>query len=235
MTLPAQDSPVVGITTDLVVTDTGRLKLDCGLAYAERIAAAGGTPVLLPPMLESIPHYLGLCSALVFTGGDDPRTEPFGAPTHPLAKPMHPQRQAFEAALLRALGEQAPRTPVLGVCLGMQMMTLVAGGRLNQHLPDTLSSAADHRGTHDIIPQSGPSVSLRLPRGSVLSNHHQALEHPGKLTVIALSHDGLIEGVADPARPFYIGVQWHPERTENPGLGQQLFDALVDAASRPRP
>ena len=67
----------------------------------------------------------------MFIGGDDPRTEPFGEPTHPKATPVEPERQAFETALLEEL-QRRPGAPVLGVCLGMQMMALHAGGKLNQ-------------------------------------------------------------------------------------------------------
>src|SRR5690242_4757214 len=118
-------TPIIGITTD--VTDPGGgkpLRLDCSLAYARCVTAAGAVPVLLPPILESIHEHLRLFDGFVFTGGDDPRTEAFGAPTHPAAKPVHPDRQKYELALLEMLRSRRPGAPVLGVCLGMQMMTL---------------------------------------------------------------------------------------------------------------
>jgi putative glutamine amidotransferase len=220
---------VVGITTDLVTTDTGRVKADCSLAYSTRIAAAGGTPILLPPIPALAESHLALCDAIVFTGGDDPRTEPFGAPTHKEAKPVHPQRQEYETLLLNLLAKRS-ETPVLGVCLGMQMMSLVAGGALDQHLPDTLATAQQHKGTHQIVPVAGAHKPFAIAPGSALSHHHQAVKHPGNLTILARSDDGLIEAVADPNRSFYLGVQWHPERTEDSALGQDLFTALVAAA-----
>jgi putative glutamine amidotransferase len=232
MSTPATDPPLIGITTDVVEASGGRLKSDCGLAYADCVARAGGIPLLLPAIPGTAGMHARVCDAYVLTGGDDPRTEPFGVPTHPEAKVMHARRQEYETALLAALADR-PATPVLGVCLGMQLMSLAAGGSLNQHLPDTLPSAADHRGTHRIVPQpvAGRGV-IRIVAGEALSSHHQAVAHPGRLAVFARSHDDVIEGVLDPDRPFYIGVQWHPERTSDPALGQSLFEQLVDAARR---
>lgn len=221
-------TPIIGITTD--VTDPGQgkpLRLDCSLAYARCVAAAGGLPILLPPLQESIHDHLRLCDGFVFTGGDDPRTEQFGVPTHAAARPVHPDRQKYELTLLELLRNRRPGAPVLGVCLGMQMMTLHAGGTLIQHLPEVLPSAAQHRGTHEILPAE--STPFPLQRGAVASNHHQAVGNPGTLVVLARSPDQVIEAVADLKRRFYVGVQWHPERTEDPALGQQLFSSLIGA------
>ncbi len=211
-----------------------RTRLQCSRAYAEAVARAGGMPVCLPPIVDLIPDHLRLCRALVFTGGDDPRMEEFGTPTHPKATPLHPERQAYETALLRALADRSPDTPVLGVCLGMQLMALTAGGTLDQHLPETLSSAAMHWDQSHAIAPAGEDAPprLRLSRGAVHSRHKQGVTSPGRMIVIANAPDGLIEAIADPARPFYLGVQWHPERTPEPELGQGLFDRLVAAVAK---
>jgi putative glutamine amidotransferase len=222
--------PLIGITTDIVDPGQGKpLKADCSMNYARCIVAAGGVPVLLPAIADQVPHHVRLCDAFVFSGGDDPRTEDFGVPTHPAAKPLHPERQRYELALLDALHKTRPGAPVLGVCLGMQLMALHAGGHLNQHLADTLPTAADHRGRHSIRPSARRST-LALSEGSIWSNHHQAVDDPGSLAVLAKSHDGVIEAIAGPDRPFYFGVQWHPERTDDPALGQGLFVSLIAAA-----
>ena len=146
--------PIIGITMDLaeVPTATGtRLRAECGMAYAACVAKAGGTPIFLPPIEADIPQHLAMVHGLVLTGGGDPRMEPFGRPTHPEAQLMHEQRQRYETALLAAINPK-PELPVLGICLGMQMLALAAGGTLEQHLPDRLGDAAErHRaGTHPI-------------------------------------------------------------------------------------
>lgn len=223
--------PIIGITADLATADNGGSRVQCALAYAAAVADAGGLPVLLPPVAALAAEFAARCDAILFTGGDDPRTEPFGVPTHPQARTMHPDRQAFEAALLQAL-DARPQMPVLGVCLGMQMMALHAGGTLNQHLPDTLPTAGAHRSDSQHTLRA-VAQNRALPAdlsGTVTSHHHQAVMDPGRLRVVASSDDGVIEAVDDPARPFYLGVQWHPERTALEALGKRLFVSLVDAA-----
>lgn len=221
--------PIVGITPD-VSTDNARDRLTCTLTYIDAVRDAGGLPIVLTPDPETAPAQLALCHALVLTGGDDPRTEAFGVPTHPKATPLHPRRQAFELRLLELLGDH-PR-PTLGICLGMQLMALAAGGTLDQHMPDTRPDAARHwDADHPIAPPPARRESrLALVPGTVHSRHRQAVSDPGRLSVIATSDDGVIEGVADPALPFYLGVQWHPERTLHAPLGLDLFRRLIVAA-----
>lgn len=211
-------SPLIGITADIAEE-----RYQCGRAYASCVRAAGGVPVILPCELACLPRYLELCDAFILSGGDDPDTSRWGVATHPKAKVLHPERQAFEVALLEAL-EQRSATPVLGICLGMQLMGLRAGGTLDQHLPDSCPTADAHWGrrSHEIAGELG--------RGSVLSHHRQALSDAGSLAVIATAPDGLIEAVQDRSRRFYLGVQWHPERTSDAGLGRDLFRRLINAA-----
>ena len=188
--------------------------------------AAGAVPVVLPPSESALIDQLSLCDAIVLTGGDDPCTESFGEPTHESSVRVAPLRQSVESQLLERFASNSPDTPILGVCLGMQMMALMAGGHLNQHLPETHKSHADHWDKdHDIRPTAGSKL---LP-GVVHSMHRQAIDDPGSLEVLAVAHDGVIEAVWDPHREFYIGVQWHPERTACQQLGQNLFDQLVAA------
>lgn len=195
-------------------------------AYAEAVVRAGGIPVILPPIASALEAHLALCDAFVLTGGDDPVTEPFGVPTHPAAVRIHPARQEYETLLLQALNAERPDAPVLGVCLGMQMMSLIAGGTLNQHLPETHASHAAHWDRdHAIIPVAG--VELRA--GIVHSRHRQAVSDAGTLDVLATSPDGIIEAVGDRSRPFYVGVQWHPERTSDRALGEALFARLIQS------
>lgn len=225
---------IVGLTCSLDEKDA-RVRA----TYIRAVAQAGGVPILLPPpgpcddlrLKEVACAHLGLCNALILTGGPDPRTERYGQPTHPAAETLHPDRQRYEEALLAALYERR-ETPVLGVCLGMQLMALHAGGSLNQHLPDDTPTHADHMNDHKhaVVPIAGSP----LPGGTVTSHHHQAVRDAGRLRVIARAHDGIIEAIDDPSRPFYLGVQWHPERTTEAALGIDMFQKLIArAADRP--
>ncbi|TVQ62349.1 MAG: gamma-glutamyl-gamma-aminobutyrate hydrolase family protein [Phycisphaerales bacterium] len=230
MTTPHPHRPRVGITCDLIPHNNLQ-RSAAPTPYVHAVARAGGVPVLLPPVPALARELLDACDALVLTGGDDPRTEPFGVPTHPKAVPIHPDRQAFELELIDILKNERPETPVLGVCLGMQLMALAAGGSLDQHMPDTIPrTAKDHwEQPHQIQPE--PRVEPNpIPTGEVQSKHRQRVEHPGSLRVLARAHDGVIEAIDDPARAFYLGVQWHPERTPSAPLGDELFQKLVQAA-----
>ncbi len=220
---------LVGITTD-VVEAGGREKADVSLAYARCVAQSGGVPVLLPAIAAMVGEHVACCDAFVLTGGDDPRMEEFGVGTHAAARLVHPVRQEYELALLRALERTRPNAPVLGVCLGMQFMGLAARGTLHQHLPEVMATHADHKnGAHEVGLLACPAWSEA--RARVWSNHHQALSSSGSLRVVARSDDGVIEGVQDPDRAFYLGVQWHPERTGDDNVGAGLFAQLVRAAS----
>jgi putative glutamine amidotransferase len=229
----AQNAPLVGITVD-VVEEAGKVKAVLNINYAKSVAAAGGVPVLLPPIPELAAEHARRLDAFVFTGGDDVRTEAFGVPTHPEAKPVHPQRQAYELTLLDALRDDRPQAPVLGICLGMQIMSAHAGAKLNQHLPETHETAAQHKGLHPITPVRGASEGpLKLSAGPVASSHHQAVADPGPLRVLATSPDGVIEAVTAAGRKCYMGVQWHPERTEDDALGIEIFKQLIEQTRKP--
>lgn len=216
--------PLVAITTDLIDRND-RPTAICTTAYAHRVHEAGGLPVLLPPIPDLAERAPERFDAFVFTGGDDPVTEPFGVPTHPRADRLRPERQALEVQLLRALKARRPDTPVLGVCLGMQLMALVDGATLDQYLPETTPSAARHwDADHPIHPTP---AGVWLSPGNVHSRHKQAVADPGALTIAATSDDDLIEAIEDPRRRYYKGVQWHPERTDESALGADLFAQLI--------
>lgn len=218
---PTSPKPVVGITTDVRTIES--LERRVGSAnYANAVNRAGGVPIFMDTDPALIPQYRRLCDAFVLTGGDDPLMEPWGIETHPASIRVHQKRQAFELELLNQIGS----TPTLGVCLGMQYMALHAGGTLDQHMPETIDSAGQHWDQdHPVQPAHGSGL-----QGIVHSKHRQAITDPGSLQVIARSHDGVIEAIQDPERPFYIGVQWHPERTADDPLGIDLFKRLLDAA-----
>jgi gamma-glutamyl-gamma-aminobutyrate hydrolase PuuD len=220
--------PLIGISPDVSEPAPGKPRVQCSLNYSRAVAAAGGLPVFLAPDLALIPHQLDSCAGFVLTGGDDPRMEEFGEPTHPAVTPLHALRQSYEVALIRALLDR-PDIPVLGICLGMQIMSIVAGGKFNQHLPDTHPDAERHR--HDRRHPVRPVGDSGLPPGEVLSHHSQAVTDPGRLLSAAVSDDGLIEAVQNPDAAFCLGVQWHPERMGQGPLGADLFSRLVRAAS----
>ena len=237
--------PLIGITMDNRRSD--RTWLESPLTYSQAVVAAGGTPVMLAQQPELAQDYLTICDGFLFTGGDDPCMELLGRATHPNAIVQARSRQTFEWALLEAL-ESQPDKPVLGICLGMQMMALYHGGDLHQHLPDLLGeqAAQRHLGKNrhaiHIDPQAIAPLTMSaspahrallaaLSQGQmpVVSSHHQAVSNPGSLAVVARADDDLLEMILQPERRFYVGVQWHPELGEDESCNQGLFKALVQA------
>ena len=235
-----QRSPRIGITVDNLHNAAASGRYDVGTGYSRAVAAAGGLPLLLPHEPELVEHYVELCDGLILTGGVDPDTAALPehwaghGPTHAKARVMDPQRQAFELALLEARDEHKPDLPLLGICLGMQLLALHRGGTLDQYLPDHHPPEVvdRHRDAHHDLVIRDDESPVVMSDFQVASHHQQAVADPGQLRVAAVSRDDIIEAVFDPAHPFCLGVQWHPERTDdcdNP-YGHRLIEKLVQAA-----
>jgi len=215
--------PVIGVTANLVRDPQGRLRHEVKQSYLDAVIRTGGVPFLLPAIAETRATLLQRCDGIVITGGDDIDVRPFGVALHSEAQVMEPARQAAEFALLRALDTQ-PELPVLGICLGMQLMGVHAGCPLIQHLHDLKPDADRHRFDHV------HAVESAIGSGPVASWHHQALAAPGPFDAIGWSDDGVLEAIRSPKRPFYVGVQWHPERTADARMGDGIVAQLIHAA-----
>ncbi|MFM9144886.1 MAG: gamma-glutamyl-gamma-aminobutyrate hydrolase family protein, partial [Phycisphaerales bacterium] len=184
------------------------------------VAVARGVRDPVIEVLDERRAALDRLDGVVIVGGDDIDTRTFGVPLHPMARVMDPERQSAELAMLAAL-DARPAMPVLGFCLRIQRMGVHRGATHIQHLEDRISHAARHR--DDRV----HAVQTAVGSGPVASWHHQALADAPGFAEIGRSDDGVLEAIRDDGRPFYLGVQWHPERTADATLGDGVFRLLV--------
>ena len=226
--------PLIGITSYALEARWAAWKLPAALiplSYVESVQRAGGRPLIVPPVDGGVEETLDALDGLILSGGADIGPDVYGQDSHPETAMVQPERDRAELALLEAA--LAREMPVLAICRGMQLLNIVHGGDLHQHLPELVGHER-HRevpGTfslHDVRIASGTKAGEILGEHTgVHSSHHQGLGRIGDdLTVVGWAEDGSIEAIEDPAHRFALGVLWHPEEDED----KRLFEALVAQA-----
>lgn len=226
---------MIGITTYAQNARWGAWDLPAALIpldYVTAVETAGGRAVLIPPTDDDVDGVLEILDGVVFSGGADIGPGNYGAEAHAETDEPQERRDRAEMALLAAALERD--VPTLAICRGFQLLNIVRGGDLIQHLPDTVGDAKHRevRGVfseHPVEVKEGTQLAavLGARQPAVKSSHHQGVGHVGDgLVETAWAEDGTLEGLEDPSRRFALGVLWHPEA----GDDQRLFDALVEEA-----
>ena len=243
MVTPADaERPVIGLSSYAQPARWGNWDMPAALLplnYAEQVTAAGGVPVLLPPV-PGIAAVVSRLDGLVLTGGGDIDPASYGAVPHPRTRGVSAGRDRAELDLLAAA--LAAGLPVLGICRGLQLLNVAQGGTLHQHLADLETGAAgdaEHTpppgtfGRHPVRVAAGSRLAGILGADvplSVPTAHHQGIDRLGAgLTATAWAADGIVEAVelaAGEHHPFVLAVQWHPEAGDDP----RLLKALITAA-----
>ena len=231
--------PIIGITSYAQPARWGAWELPAALVplyYVESVEAAGARALVVPPSTQAVDETLDILDGVVFSGGIDIDPVAYGAERHPSTDPAQEHRDAGELALLaRALDRDIP---TLAICRGFQLLNVLRGGDLIQHLPETVGHEG-HRevlgifSEHPVEVKEGTRLAeiLGARHDSVQSSHHQGVGRVGEgLIEAAWAEDGSLEGLEDPAKRFAVAVLWHPEMEED----KRLFDALVDEARRYR-
>jgi putative glutamine amidotransferase len=233
--------PVVLLPPDLDVRETKRGPLGVMITqrpYTSRILEAGGLPLVMPPVDDDgLDQLIALADALVLPGGGfdiDPRH--YHEPVLPACGELKPERTDLEWGLL--VRAERKGIPVLGICGGMQLMNVVRGGSLFQDLPSQKPSELVHSQegskrlpSHvvDVVKDTQLAALVGAGTLAVNSTHHQGIKSLGRdLTTSALAPDGLVEGIEDRSKAFFVGVQWHPESMDEEPH-KAIYRALVDA------
>jgi putative glutamine amidotransferase len=229
--------PIIGITSYAQPARWGAWDLPAALVplyYVESVELAGGRAIVVPPSEQGIDETLDILDGIVFSGGIDIDPAQYGAERHPATDPAQVHRDAGELRLLEAALERD--VPTLAICRGFQLLNILRGGDLIQHLPEHVGHEG-HRETlgvfsqHPVEVREGTRLEAILGQrhGAVHSSHHQGVGRVGEgLVESAFAEDGSLEAIEDPSKTFALGVLWHPEMEAD---DKRLFEALVGEAA----
>lgn len=215
--------------------------------YKQAVLHVGGD-VRVVDATTGVEGALDGAAGLLLTGGDDVEPSQYGEAAHASTMAAEPGRDEFELALVQAARER--QLPIFAICRGVQVLNVACGGTLVQDIPSYVTGGVKHSLTvppntpytlaHEVWIEKESLLSRLLGERitgdscDVNSRHHQSVKSvaPG-FRVSATAPDGVIEAIEDPVSPFCIGVQWHPENFWRTGEFRPLFEAFIEAASRP--
>jgi len=206
--------------------------------YANSVLNQGGIPIHLAHSIDMAEEYISIIDGLIITGGDfDIDPSYYGETINSDRIVVKNTRTAFEIAITKLALEY--KKPILGICGGEQLLNVILGGTLIQHIPDSVPNCLVHEQPH---PKDEPSHSVTVKEQSLLhkitgvtemmvnSTHHQAVKDVLSGVIIsAVAPDGVIEAIEYPAHPFCLGVEWHPEY-EKTEYDKKIIKAFIEAS-----
>ncbi|NUO08706.1 MAG: gamma-glutamyl-gamma-aminobutyrate hydrolase family protein [Candidatus Brocadia sp.] len=230
--------PIIGINCDY--EDEG--KQPCSFTYRnyiDAVIAAHGIPLLLPLIKDNndIKRLLKKIDGLLLTGGNDVPPQRYGEERHKKTVCVHPDKDASDTTLV--LAALRMRKPVLAICYGAQLVNVVLNGSLIQDIPSEYASPVIHKAlqneqyTHPVTIGKNSLLYKIVGTNRIETNstHHQAIHKLGRgLLDTAHTSDGIIEAIELEGYPFFVGVQWHPERMTDYSCHAALLSALVQAS-----
>ncbi|MFQ5733233.1 MAG: gamma-glutamyl-gamma-aminobutyrate hydrolase family protein [Planctomycetaceae bacterium] len=228
--------PLIGITT---YAQDEEEQFPLPRQYVDCVRRAGAVAVLIPPGEPRIDELLDTLDGLILAGGGDLDPARYDGRNHDSIYAVDEERDATEFELARRVIDSG--MPTLAICRGIQVVNVVLGGTLIEHLPDEVGEDVVHR----LPPREPTNHPIRVEPRSRLAEivgelqftaaswHHQAARRVADdLVVTAYAPDGTIEAAEMPDHPWMIAVQWHPELSAEHDVAQQrLFDSFVSAAN----
>ena len=238
----AQHRPVIGITGNY-----GELTCKLGEGYYKQIVAAGGVPMIIPPVADKtvLADTLDRIDALMLSGGADINPLYCGEEPVPGLGGINCERDLPELLMARMAYNR--QLPILGICRGIQTLAVALGGKVEQDIKLTTvkhSQDADRSEPTHSVSIEKDSTLYKIYSGShfftlhsslfplyVNSFHHQAVSDAGpRFRVVGRAADGVIEAIESTEFKPILGVQWHPECMGADGL--PVFQWLVDEARK---
>lgn len=214
--------------------------------YLESLGRAGAIGALLLPEaadLAAAEEVMARFDGLVLTGGEDLDPVLYGEEAVPETYGYDAGIDRWEEALYRAA--VALGKPVLAICRGHQLLNVIHGGTLDQHITGMEGKVAHGiplgGGGSDVTMSVEPDSRLAAALGGELTpvgrcHHHQAVGVVGEgLRVVARAPDGTVEGVEPETDTWVVSVQWHPEDSAmRDPVQQRLFAAFAEQCQAAR-
>jgi putative glutamine amidotransferase len=236
--------PLIGITAGRYADRAGRVYTRLPESYALAVAAAGGSPILIPVIddAQALEQIFSLLDGILFPGGGDVDPGRYGESMSGSYEPDVTLDTLELELARRSIDEELP---TLGICRGSQLLNVALDGSLIQDLPSTGvqhpqsdATIRDHLAhTITVSADSRLAEIFGETEFGVNSFHHQAVKQLGRgLRAVAWSPDRVIEAYESTDHPWLLAVQFHPENlvpAHEPS--RRLFEAFVAACAEPRP
>ncbi|MBN8828581.1 MAG: gamma-glutamyl-gamma-aminobutyrate hydrolase family protein [Sphingobacteriia bacterium] len=234
--------PVIGITLDYL--ENGEYSnyphYILRTNYLDSIIKHGGIPLLLHYDLNNFDSIISMLNGLLIPGGNfDINPSFYGEEISSEKVSLNETRTKFESKTFEFAFKN--KLPILGICGGEQLMNVMLGGTLIQHIPDEIHNPINHEQKE---PKHIPTHIVKIEPDSLLykitnqkefmvnTTHHQAVKKLGNgVKATAFAPDNVIEAIEVDNHPFCLGVQWHPEYLSTEA-DNKIFEYFVNTCKK---
>ncbi len=205
--------------------------------YVKKLTERGVMPLLCSVLFseEMVTRLYHQCDGVLLAGGSDINPKMYSQEAVPETKVTNPLRDLLETKIIKMV--MTDKKPLLGICRGMQLVNVVLGGSLIQHVEGHMvpeGSSYDNVSTYHgnkMIVESGTRLADMTGEGEKPVNcaHHQSVDKIGNgLRMNAKSADGLIEGLeAVSLDHFALLLQNHIE-TQDDKFSTAIWESFAD-------